>query len=160
MLFALHQQVKASQGLGRAFADPSRRVLHRRLVWVLLQREWLNLFELGVDREAIADIYCYRYGGAVSFYQTAYALKRYGYGSGRQQMGHAIRPSSESGVEGFGFLPEAKDLTAHWTATAVQGLTLRIPGSWRVHLQVLAYRRLATRLRQWQAARARIASQS
>lgn len=148
-LFALHQEVKQAAGLRGAFGNARKQRFHRELAAALLQRGWLRLYELSVDDEVIASIYCFRYRDTVAFYQTGYALSWSKYRPGQQVMAHAVRSAIEEGAKVFDFLRGDEGYKRHWTDTNAVDDHLMVPNGWLGSIAVELFRltRSALRLR-------------
>jgi len=148
-LFALHQAVKKAGGLRGAFDDVRKQRFHCDLAAALLQRGWLRLYELSVDDEVIASIYCFRYRDTVAFYQTGYALDWSKYRPGQQVMAHALRSAIEEGAKVFDFLRGDEGYKRHWTDTYAVDENLMVPNGWlgSIHVELFRLAKAALRLR-------------
>jgi CelD/BcsL family acetyltransferase involved in cellulose biosynthesis len=151
-LFALHQQVKEANGLPGAFAERSKQRFHVELAIALLSRGCLRLYELKVDDEVIASIYCFRYRDVVAFYQTGYSLDWARYRPGQQLMAFAVRSAIEEGAKTFDFLRGDEGYKRHWTDSDVSDENFLVANGWLGSAYILIYklakavRRLSRRL--------------
>jgi CelD/BcsL family acetyltransferase involved in cellulose biosynthesis len=158
-LMALHQAVKASQGLKGAFADKRARKFHLRLAHESLRHGWLRLHELWVGDEVIASIYCFRDRHSVAFYQTGYALAWARYRPGQQIMAHAVCSAIAEGAESFDFLRGPEPYKQHWTETSVDEDYLLVPTGLLGALSIEVYRVVKLLRHRLRDLRARVAKQ-
>lgn len=138
-LFRLHQQVRRTHGDAGAFSDARMAAFHRQVAHTFLRNGWLRLHVLTVGAEDIAMLYCFAYGGVVSFYQSGYSLAWKRHAPGRQIMAHAIRQAIDEGAREFDFLRGDEAYKFSWTDQARSDLDLKLPATVRGRFLVRAY---------------------
>lgn len=128
-LVRLHRSVRNSRHTGNAFRSEQWISFHKHLCELLLERDWLRLYLLSLGERDIAALYCFRYGGTVSFYSTGYDIEFSDYSPGMLLLVHAIKESVEEGAEIFDFLRGDETYKRFYTRSCRSDLHLRVPTS-------------------------------
>jgi len=116
-LFSLHQQAQQAQGRKGIFSDPMRQNFHRQLCHTFLNNNWLRLYFLRVDGQAIAMLYSFFYQNRVSFYTTGFDLKWSAYSPGQQIIYYVLEQSINEKACVFDFLRGAEPYKFMMTKT-------------------------------------------
>jgi CelD/BcsL family acetyltransferase involved in cellulose biosynthesis len=139
-LFHLHQQSRRTKGDVSAYTNPTIINFHERIASLFLANDWLRLYFLKVGKQAIATLYCFRYGDVVYFYQTGYDTSWSRYGPGSAILAHVIRESIEEGAREFDFMRGTEPYKFQWTSETRQDLRVRLASTRRGRLVVDAHR--------------------
>ncbi|MGX2040716.1 GNAT family N-acetyltransferase [Methylocaldum sp. MU1018] len=117
-LVRLHQSRQRQKGNAGAFAQKQAVGFHAEVAERLLEKGWLRLYLLTVGEQTIAAIYCYRFGGIFSFYQSGYDPAWSDCSPGALIMLHAVREAIAEGAREFDFLRGEESYKSLWTSTA------------------------------------------
>ncbi|WP_133716161.1 GNAT family N-acetyltransferase [Methylocaldum gracile] len=138
-LVRLHQARQQQKGNPGAFAQKRAIEFHTAAAERFLDKGWLRLYLLTVGSQVIAAIYCYKFGGKFSFYQSGYDPAWAECSPGALIMLHAVREAISEGAEEFDFLRGEEPYKSLWTSTARTDLRLRIATSMPGWLILRAY---------------------
>ncbi|HYE34630.1 GNAT family N-acetyltransferase [Methylocaldum sp.] len=116
-LVRLHQARQQQKGNAGAFAQNQAIEFHTEVAERFLDKGWLRLYLLAVGEQVIAVIYCYRFGGKFSFYQSGYDPAWSDCSPGALIMLHAIREAINEGANEFDFLRGEESYKSLWTST-------------------------------------------
>jgi CelD/BcsL family acetyltransferase involved in cellulose biosynthesis len=139
-LFRLHQLGRRTKGGAGAFSNPTIISFHERIASLFLANDWLRLYFLKVDEQAIATLYCFRYRDVVYFYQTGYDTAWSRYGPGSAIVAHVIHESIEEGAREFDFMRGTEPYKFQWTSETQRDLRVRLASTRRGRLVVEAQR--------------------
>jgi CelD/BcsL family acetyltransferase involved in cellulose biosynthesis len=139
-LFHLHRLSRRTKGDAGAFSTPAIAGFHQRIARLFLANDWLRLYFLKVGEQAIATLYCFRYGDVVYFYQTGYDTAWSRYGPGSAILAHAIRASIEEGAREFDFMRGTEPYKFQWTSQTRRDLRVRLASTKRGRLVVETHR--------------------
>lgn len=128
-LARLHQARQQQKGNPGAFAQNRAIEFHTELAGHFLDKGWLRLYLLTVAEHTIAAIYCYKFGGKFSFYQSGYDPAWGDCSPGALIMLHAVREAINEGADEFDFLRGTEAYKASWTSAARTDRRLRIASS-------------------------------
>ncbi len=128
-LARLHQARQQQKGNPGAFAQDRAIEFHTEVAEHFLDKGWLRLYLLTVGKQTIAAIYCYKFGGKFSFYQSGYDPAWGECSPGALIMLHAVREAINESADEFDFLRGAEAYKALWTNQARSDRRLRIASS-------------------------------
>lgn len=128
-LARLHQAVQQEQGRAGAFGDPRMLPFQQDVAAQFQQRGWLRLYWLRLGDNPIAMMYCFLYGGRLSFYITGYDLAWSRFGPGRQVIAYALQDCIAAGANVFDFLRGDEAYKFDWGAETQMNVQLRAAGS-------------------------------
>ncbi len=115
ILYDLHRKRWATREGASKFDDPQREKFHRHIAPVLLQSGYLRFFILEVDKQPVATLYCFSYGGHVYYYQAGMEPEMEKKSIGMVVMGKAIEASFDEGAHEYDFLRGLEDYKFRWT---------------------------------------------
>jgi CelD/BcsL family acetyltransferase involved in cellulose biosynthesis len=138
-LFTLHQNIQVAKGNAGAFSDKRVRRFHRLVAKRFLSKGWLRFYFLTVAGADIAVIYCFSYGGVVSFYQSGFDPAWGRFGPGNQIMAYAAKQSIEEGAREFDLLRGAEPYKYNWGSVDREDVYVRVPGTLRGYILVKGY---------------------
>jgi CelD/BcsL family acetyltransferase involved in cellulose biosynthesis len=136
-LVALHHRRWASRHGPHAFSTPQYVGFHRELMRECLRRGWLRLYVLAGNEGTLAMLYCYRFRGEVSFFQSGFDPLYERLGPGSVLMGYAIEDAIREGNAVFDMLKGDHDYKTAWANAT--GLTTSLWAS-RPSLRGRAFR--------------------
>jgi len=134
-LARLHQARQQQKGNIGAFAQNRAIKFHTKVAERFLDRGWLRLYLLAAGEQVIAAIYCYKFGGKFSFYQSGYDPTWGDCSPGALIMLHAVREAINEGADEFDFLRGEESYKSLWTNTARADRRFRIalsPTGWLI----------------------------
>jgi CelD/BcsL family acetyltransferase involved in cellulose biosynthesis len=147
-LFALH---RARWPRGSDFLRYER--FHRAFARVALDRGWLRLWLVEVDREPAGAWYGFRYGNVQSYYQAGRDERFDALGVGIGLLAHTVREAQEAGCSEYRFLQGDEPLKFRFTDDD-SGLVTLAAARGALGRAALSARVLATRARRsWRRAR-------
>ena len=114
-LFRLHDLRWRSRGGSEAFDSPEVRSFHEDVSRTALERGWLRLFILRLDRDPAAVLYAFRYGPTLSYYQSGFDPRFARLSVGLVTLGLAIRSAIAEGAAEFDFLHGDEEYKFHWS---------------------------------------------
>jgi CelD/BcsL family acetyltransferase involved in cellulose biosynthesis len=113
-LFRLHDLRWRGRGGSEAFDSPGVRAFHEDVSRTALERGWLRLFTLRLDRDPSAVLYAFRYGRTFSYYQSGFDPRFAKLSVGLVTLGLAIRSAIVEGAAEFDFLHGDEAYKFHW----------------------------------------------
>jgi CelD/BcsL family acetyltransferase involved in cellulose biosynthesis len=146
-LVQLHRSVRDAHQTDNAFRSGKLISFHRRLCNLFLEKGWLRLYLLSVEETDIAAVYCFHYGGVVSFYSTGYHGDFSRFSPGMLLLVHAIRESIEAGAETFDFLRGDEPYKYYYSRSCRKDFQIRIPTTVSGFLAVGSYHIARERIR-------------
>jgi len=132
-LFRLHTLRRAVRGGETRFTIKARQKFHRTLADIFLRQGRLRLLLLKADSQAIAAIYCFKYGSKTFYFQSGFDPQWSKYSVGMVLMGQCIEMAIRDGCKEFDFLRGDEDYKFQWTAEVRQTVEVRCPLTARGH---------------------------
>ena len=117
-LFTLHGKRWQSRWLPGVFTSGGVRRFHRDAARALLQQDALRLWTLQLDGETQAVLYCFAWGGRVSYYQGGWEPSLAKWSLGTVLTARALHSAVGEGRTVFDFLRGDEPYKAKWTGTA------------------------------------------
>lgn len=115
LLFAeLHRMRWAERRGSDALDDAGIMEFHEELTAMALQRGWLRLFLLRLDRKPVASIYAFRYGKVFYFYQSGFDPAYRHHSVGLVTMGLAIQRAIDEGAAEYDMLHGDEEYKFLW----------------------------------------------
>ena len=115
LVMELHNMRWRDRGGSDAFDTPGLVEFHREFSQLALERGWLRLYVLRLDRKPAACLYGFLYGGTFYFYQSGFDAA-YGKESvGLVSMGLSIQNAIGEGAEEFDLLHGDEEYKSHWS---------------------------------------------
>ena len=115
VLIRLHNDRWRSRGGSTAFHQTPLVHFHQRFSRLALEREWLRLYLLRLDGEAVAALYGFRYADTFLFYQSGFDPRFAPQGVGLVLMGLVIREAIAEGAAEFDLLHGAEPYKFLWS---------------------------------------------
>jgi CelD/BcsL family acetyltransferase involved in cellulose biosynthesis len=115
LLVALHQKRWEQTGARGAFGVRNLFSFHQQMTRAALQRDWLRLYLLWLDKTAVAAIYGFRYRDVFYFYQSGFDPDYRKWSVGLVIMGLAIKSALEEGVREYDLLYGTEGYKFLWT---------------------------------------------
>ncbi len=114
-LFELHQRRWNQRWLPGVFAGKRVQNFHRDVAARLLRQDWLRLFELKLDGETQACLYCFAYGDRICYYQGGFEPDLAKLSLGTVLTARAMQTAIDEGRAVFDFLRGDEPYKAKWT---------------------------------------------
>jgi CelD/BcsL family acetyltransferase involved in cellulose biosynthesis len=130
-LFRLHTLRRLEHGAETRFTRKARQKFHRDLASTFLRQGRLRLLLLKTSSQAIAAIYCFKYGSRMSYFQSGFDPRWSKYSVGMVLMGKCIEMAIRDGCKEFDFLRGDEDYKFQWTACLRQTVEVRCALSFR-----------------------------
>jgi CelD/BcsL family acetyltransferase involved in cellulose biosynthesis len=115
-LIDLHLKRRGTLDGSEAFDHPDLVAFHERFSALALERGWLRLFLLTLDRRPVAAFYGFRYRDVFSFYQSGFDPDYGRLSVGLVAMGLTIRQALEEAAVEFDFLHGEESYKSLWTS--------------------------------------------
>jgi len=113
-LIDLHNLRRSELGGSEAFHTPGLLAFHEEFSALALQRGWLRLYLLRLDRKPAAALYGFRYGRTFYFYQSGFDPAYRKQSVGLVAMGLTIRKALEEGALEFDLLHGDEGYKSLW----------------------------------------------
>jgi CelD/BcsL family acetyltransferase involved in cellulose biosynthesis len=111
----LHNARWRDRGGSDAFDTPGLVAFHREFSRIALERGWLRLYVLRLDRKSAACLYGFLYGGTFYFYQSGFDSAYRKESVGLVSMGLSIKSAIEEGAEEYDLLHGNEEYKSHWS---------------------------------------------
>jgi CelD/BcsL family acetyltransferase involved in cellulose biosynthesis len=118
VLIALHNGRWRERGGSDALHTPALVDFHREMSRLALERGWLRLFLLTVEKRPLAALYAFRYRDTFSFYQSGFDTSCKGLSVGLVSMGLAIRQAIEERAGEYDLLHGNEAYKSLWAREA------------------------------------------
>lgn len=113
-LVSLHSLRWRTRGGSDAFPNSAVVSFHEEISSLALDRGWLRLFTLRLDRRPVASLYGFQYNRVFYFYQSGFDTSCAAHSVGLLAMGLAIRNALEEGTQEYDLLHGAEEYKFHW----------------------------------------------
>ena len=115
LVMDLHNMRWRDRGGSDAFDTPGLVAFHREFSRIALERGWLRLYVLRLDRKSAACLYGFLYGGTFYFYQSGFDSAYRKESVGLVSMGLSIKSAIEEGAEEYDLLHGNEEYKSHWS---------------------------------------------
>ena len=115
LVMELHNMRWRGRGGSDAFNTPGLVAFHREFSRLALQRGWLRLYVLRLNRQPAACLYGFRYGKTFYFYQSGFDSAYQKQSVGLVSMGLGIQHAIAEGAEEYDLLHGAEQYKSHWS---------------------------------------------
>jgi CelD/BcsL family acetyltransferase involved in cellulose biosynthesis len=115
LVMELHNMRWRERGGSDAFDTPGLVAFHREFSRLALQRGWLRLYVLRLDRKPAACLYGFLYGRTFYFYQSGFDAAYRKQSVGLVSMGLGIKNAIEDGAEEYDLLHGNEEYKSHWS---------------------------------------------
>ena len=149
LVIELHNMRWSDRGGSDAFHNASLIAFHREFSRLALQRGWLRLYVLRLNRKPAACLYGFFYGRAFYFYQSGFDPAYHKQSVGLVSMGLGIKNAIEEGAEEYDLLHGNEEYKSHWSRESreLSRLELYPPGGvGRICRQSVTLERAARRI--------------
>ena len=127
-LFALHQARWRERG-GTFLDDERARAFHADFAAASLDRDWLRLWSLDVDGEAVAVWYGWNIGGRYLYYQAGFDPAWSRHSPGLLLLAHTIRSAIEEGASEYDMLLGDEPYKSRFASSTRAGRTVVVTRS-------------------------------
>jgi CelD/BcsL family acetyltransferase involved in cellulose biosynthesis len=132
LLVALHNRRWDERGGSESFSTPALLAFYDEVSRRALERDWLRLYVLRLDGEAVAALHGYAYGGTFLFYQAGFDPEYRKHSVGLAIMGLAIKSAVEEGLDEYDLLHGDESYKFQWAPKSRELACLEaFPGSTR-----------------------------
>jgi CelD/BcsL family acetyltransferase involved in cellulose biosynthesis len=108
----------------RAFRSPEYREFHRRFATLMFERGATRLFLLESERDRLAALYCFAYGGRYYYYQSGRNPDHPKHHLGLVLMHNVIEQAIGERAEVFDFLRGEESYKYHWAESCAKNVRL------------------------------------
>ena len=115
LVMELHNMRWRDRGGSDAFHTPGLVAFHREFSQLALERGWLRLYVLRLNRKPAACLYGFLYGGTFYFYQSGFDPAYDKQSVGLVSMGLGIKSAIEEGAEEYDLLHGNEAYKSHWS---------------------------------------------
>jgi CelD/BcsL family acetyltransferase involved in cellulose biosynthesis len=115
LVMELHNMRWRERGGSDAFDTPGLVAFHREFSRLALQRGWLRLYVLRLDRKPAACLYGFLYARTFYFYQSGFDAAYAKQSVGLVSMGLGIKNAIEDGAEEYDLLHGNEEYKSHWS---------------------------------------------
>ena len=120
LVMELHNTRWRGRGGSDAFNTPGLVAFHRDFSRLALERGWLRLYVLRLNRQPAACLYGFLYGRTFYFYQSGFDSAYQKQSVGLVSMGLGIRNAIEEGAEEYDLLHGNEEYKSHWSRESRQ----------------------------------------
>jgi CelD/BcsL family acetyltransferase involved in cellulose biosynthesis len=149
LVMELHNMRWRDRGGSDAFDTPGLVAFHREFSRLALDRGWLRLYVLRLNRQPAACLYGFLYGPTFYFYQSGFDSAYQKQSVGLVSMGLGIQHAIEEGAEEYDLLHGDEEYKSHWSRESreLSRLELYPPGGMgRICRGAVGFERAARRL--------------
>lgn len=145
-IFALHLQRWEPQGGSDGFCGQELRNFHQEVAERFFYNDWLRLYLLKINGQAVAGIYGMEFDKTFSFYQSGFSPEWEKLSVGKVLMGHTIKDAISRGMSTYDFLHGRENYKFSWANSLRRTCTLMISPKKRLApkfyfwLRILMYR--------------------
>jgi len=115
LVMELHNMRWRDRGGSDAFDTPGLVAFHREFSRLALDRGWLRLYVLRLNRQPAACLYGFLYGPTFYFYQSGFDSAYQKQSVGLVSMGLGIQHAIEEGAEEYDLLHGDEEYKSHWS---------------------------------------------
>jgi CelD/BcsL family acetyltransferase involved in cellulose biosynthesis len=115
LVMELHNMRWRGRGGSDAFNTPGLAAFHREFSRLALDRGWLRLYVLRLNRQPAACLYGFLYGSTFYFYQSGFDSAYQKQSVGLVSMGLGIQHAIEVGAEEYDLLHGDEEYKSHWS---------------------------------------------